>query len=694
MFEPPLDNLLSWMEQALILASVGALLPTLFRARHSRTELVYCHLVLLACLVLPLVQPWRHPAIAGGKAGTDGSFAATARVYTTAPGSGFGAEAPAAQAPVGTGQGAAPAAWATFRTRALGSRLLLWILVAGVGGKLCWLFAGLWQIRRYRIGAMPLYPIPEPVQAASAVTHGDALFCISPEVSGPVTLGWLAPVVLLPESFRELGEEAQCGIACHELLHVRRHDWLMTVFEEFAGALLWFNPAIWWLLAQTRLAREELVDEEVVRLTAAREPYIEALLAAARAQAPADLAPAPLLLRRRHLTQRVHSLLEEGSMSKLRLFCSYGSMSAILAFAGWLTCASFPLVGQPQVAPARAARGAIAEAGPVSAAIPADPHEPVSGAVRTAATPAERAAALALLERAKQNSKMHMPGMPPYSLSVSFQASGNAGIVGSGELTETWMNGQNWRWTASLGGYSLVRISSRGQVWDQQRVAAIPMRVQMLRGAIFWAVKATPSSWQIRTAAVQWNGRPATCLLVSGFVAPPDQPRIWEEEEYCIDNASGLLQVHSIAPGTFVVYGYSKQLEFHGRLIPDRITAHVGGGAALDAQVGMTDAGSVDQALLTVSPEMMANGPPIMLETGMRFPMNVPNGPAGGVIQPVIVHATIDGHGKVLEEEVSSAANPALAQAALDLVKKTNFGAAGSTQREAYINVRFVPGSE
>jgi len=45
-------------------------------------------------------------------------------------------------------------------------------------------------------------------------------------------------------------------------LHVRRHDWLITLIEELAGTLLWFNPAIWLLLAQTRLAREQLVDAE------------------------------------------------------------------------------------------------------------------------------------------------------------------------------------------------------------------------------------------------------------------------------------------------------------------------------------------------------------------------------------------------------------------------------------------------
>src|SRR5205823_14200367 len=103
-----------------------------------------------------------------------------------------------------------------------------------------------------------------------------------------------------------------------------------------------------WVLAQTRLAREQFVDTEVVRMTA-REPYINALLAIAGIEPAFDLAPAPLFLRKRHLTQRMHSLLTEVSMSKLRLFSSYVSMLAILVVTGWVMSLSFPLVGQAEV---------------------------------------------------------------------------------------------------------------------------------------------------------------------------------------------------------------------------------------------------------------------------------------------------------------------------------------------------------
>jgi beta-lactamase regulating signal transducer with metallopeptidase domain len=287
-----------------VLAAAGSLLLAIFRIRHPWTKLAYCHSLLAICLVLPWIQPWRRAA------------------------------APSTIPQV---------------------RLIVWLLTAGGAAKLIWLLAGLWRIRKCRISSMPMYPIPESVRAASAVTQADALFCISSEVPGPVMLGWLTPVVLQPESFLTMAEEAQCGVACHELLHVRRHDWLVTVLEELAGTLLWFNPAIWPLLAQARLAREQVVDAEVVRLTASREPYIDALLAIARGGSSLDLAPAPLFPRRRHLTQRVHLLLKETAPSKLRLVSSYASITAILALAGWLGVTAFPLVGRstaPGVEPA------------------------------------------------------------------------------------------------------------------------------------------------------------------------------------------------------------------------------------------------------------------------------------------------------------------------------------------------------
>jgi hypothetical protein len=176
--------------------------------------------------------------------------------------------------------------------------------------------------------------------------------------------------------------------------------------------------------------------------------------------------------------------------------------------------------------------------------------------------------------------------------------------------------------------------------------------------------------------------------------AAQTQARLWEEREFCIDNASGLMQIHSIAPGTYTVYGYSRGMQFRGRTMPDRITIFVNGAEVVDASFTITDAGIVDQAQFTPTPEMIANGPVIQTMAPLRFPLNVPNPYPSKTIQPVIVHAEVDPEGNVLEEEVSAASDPALAQPALDLVKKTNLPHAAFFQRQEYINVRFHPTSQ
>jgi hypothetical protein len=619
---------------------------------------------------------------------------------------------------------------------------LLSVLGAGAAARICWLLFGLWKIRKYRIAATPLYPIPEPVRAAAAITHADALLCISSEISGPVMLGWLAPVVLLPECFLALGEEAQCAIACHEMLHVKRADWVVTLIEEFFGALLWFNPGAWMLLAQTRLAREELVDAETVRLTSAREPYVEALLAIARGRQTLDLAPAPLFLKRRHLTHRLHSLLKDVSVARSRVLVSYAFSSVILACAGWAACISFPLTGQPRLTPPPAdsrlpqiaaepapiatrvepQSDAAPQAGPAppatdrqtivtfqvnqgrralfdsratttglaSAPIPPDPQEPVTGGAQIASGPGERAAALYLLERASENGLTHRAGTPPYRLFAAFNAGGSGANVGSGQLTETWLSGQRWRWTATLGSYSVIRVPGAGTASGETFPGVVPMRVHVLRNAIFWAIRQLPSNAQIRTAGVQRNGKAVTCVLISGIVAPINQTRLWEEDEYCIDNATGALQMLSMAPGVYTVYGYSQNLQFHGRATPDRITVYANRALVLDAQVSLTDAGAVDEGELAPTPEMIAAGPVAGMDLWGRFPMNVPSAAVSGMAKPVMIHASVSGRGEMVEEELLTASDPALAQPALDLVKSAKFQAGGG-QRQMYINVKFIP---
>ena len=50
-----LENLVPWILQVLVIGSVGAVLPMLFRIVHPRSQVIYCHVLLAACLVLPMI---------------------------------------------------------------------------------------------------------------------------------------------------------------------------------------------------------------------------------------------------------------------------------------------------------------------------------------------------------------------------------------------------------------------------------------------------------------------------------------------------------------------------------------------------------------------------------------------------------------------------------------------------------------
>jgi hypothetical protein len=128
-------------------------------------------------------------------------------------------------------------------------------------------------------------------------------------------------------------------------------------------------------------------------------------------------------------------------------------------------------------------------------------------------------------------------------------------------------------------------------------------------------------------------------------------------------------------------------------VVPDHITIYSGGAEVLDALITIKDS-SVDAAQLAPTEEILAGGPSMAMMYAMRFPMNVPSPVSGSAIQPVIVHATLDQAGRALEEEVTMASDPSLAQEAMDAVKNGAFSQTGSPQRDVYINVRFVPASQ
>ena len=108
----------------------------------------------------------------------------------------------------------------------------------------------------------------------------------------PMVIGAFKPVILLPASILcELPASQLESILAHELAHIRRHDYLVNLFQSVIETLLFYHPATWWISRRIRIERENCCDDIALSLTSDRAEYVRALAAVASARLPA-LAPA------------------------------------------------------------------------------------------------------------------------------------------------------------------------------------------------------------------------------------------------------------------------------------------------------------------------------------------------------------------------------------------------------------------
>jgi beta-lactamase regulating signal transducer with metallopeptidase domain len=309
-------NLAAYLLQTTLLLAAGLFLPRLFGMRDPQVRLRYWHALLAFSLLLPFARlAGRAPALSSGS-------------FTGRLAGGMEVQVHAGQAPV------SPWVWVPVA------------LAVVAAARVFWLLGGLLLLERLRRRSRALSPLPEALEEASSTLFVDADFRVSRSVSTPLTFGWLRPVVLLPEAVAGMPLEEQRCVALHELLHVRRRDWLVILFEESLRSLLWFHPALWLVLDRVALSREQAVDLEVVHITEARRTYMSTLSAMARTRFPAAAVAILPFFHRSHLLQRLALLTQEVSMSKLRLAFAAAGCATALLLCGALASRAFPLLGQ------------------------------------------------------------------------------------------------------------------------------------------------------------------------------------------------------------------------------------------------------------------------------------------------------------------------------------------------------------
>lgn len=97
----------------------------------------------------------------------------------------------------------------------------------------------------------------------------------------PFIFGFLKPVIILPEGiYRNLTDERIIAILSHELMHIKRRDYLVNLILFLLKAVYWFNPVVWLSFAWLKNDGERACDRAVVRNYSSerRREYARALV--------------------------------------------------------------------------------------------------------------------------------------------------------------------------------------------------------------------------------------------------------------------------------------------------------------------------------------------------------------------------------------------------------------------------------
>ena len=174
----------------------------------------------------------------------------------------------------------------------------------------------------------------------------------SDRTSVPVTIGFLRPKVVLPTQWRGWPEQKIHSVLAHELAHVRRADWLVTILSEINRAIHWFNPLAWFLRRELAELAEYNCDDAVIEARGDRAEYARHLLEVASALSAAGARYRPPLhsvamARKPVVETRIDAILDDSRplakrLGRLGITCLLAVVVPAIFFAAALSATSQP----------------------------------------------------------------------------------------------------------------------------------------------------------------------------------------------------------------------------------------------------------------------------------------------------------------------------------------------------------------
>ncbi len=99
------------------------------------------------------------------------------------------------------------------------------------------------------------------------------------DIASPQMWGFIHPTIMLPKAAVLWEPDKKLAVMMHELGHVRRHDWLVTLMVKITCAIFWFLPPVWWCAQKMYQQAEIASDDFIYHLRDKHIRYAETLLA-------------------------------------------------------------------------------------------------------------------------------------------------------------------------------------------------------------------------------------------------------------------------------------------------------------------------------------------------------------------------------------------------------------------------------
>ena len=338
---------------------------------------------------------------------------------------------------------------------------------------------------------------------------------------------------------------------------------------------------------------------------------------------------------------------------------------------------------------------------PSEPAVPPDPLELVTGNALPVQDVGQRAEIINLLLNSHRLSNVRAQ---PYDLKTAFTASGPSASSGVWQL-EDMSAGGFYRWTAQGPGYSAVNLQANRIMYSNQPANSLPLRLLQVREAIFYSEPMVGPRASLRTANGNINGVAVVCALISHNANTLAQTggRRWEEEEYCVDPKAGTLMTYSLAPGLYVLYDYSKALQFHGKVIANKFTITEAGQTVVEAQTeSVGDPPNNPAAFQTAGLNQIGVGPVMSAPWRIRARRPAPAGTPGSAAQMVVLHGVQSPDGQITEVELLASSDASLNESAVAAAAKWAAGSMGQEpepgatpqSHEVLMTVQYLPSQQ